>query len=176
MFDFSQQRYPKTWKEMSVDYRLMFVYHGCIMAMMMAGQGLLSLRQEILVVAVLVTVLAFISMRHRAQTNWQWPGASGKDALSAIGTAVLIVFFLYSATASFPPTMPQVLPWYLGGAGGIGMFGILNALKVVYLSETEFLLHCPTIDQYGQEIPRPSELPKPKLAEASWKKAIRSIY
>jgi len=93
MFDFSQQRYPKTWKEMSVDYRLMFVYHGSMMALMMMGQGLLSLRQEILVTAMLVTVLASISMRHRAHSNWRWPGVSGKDVFYAIGTAVVMFSF-----------------------------------------------------------------------------------
>ncbi len=175
MFDFSQQRYPKTWKEMSVDYRLMFVYHGSMMALMMMGQGLLSLRQEILVTAMLVTVLASISMRHRAHSNWRWPGVSGKDVFYAIGTAVVIVFFLYSVTTPFSPTMPQIFPWYSAGAG-IGIFGILSSLKLVYLSEAEFLLHCRTIDQYGQEIPLLSELPEPKLTEARWQKVTRGTY
>src|SRR5262245_51508027 len=31
------QRYPQSWKEMSLDFRLMMLYHGCMMAMFLFG-------------------------------------------------------------------------------------------------------------------------------------------
>lgn len=158
---------------MSVDFRLMFAYHGSMMVMMMAGVGL-SLQQEILITIALVTALVSISLRHRARLGWQWPGAKGKDVLTAIGTAILVVFFLFSATPLFPIDS-RILPWYLGGAG-IGTFGILSALKIATGTETEFLLHCTVIDQYGQEIPRLCEIPKPPVVEARWKKMARGTY
>lgn len=158
---------------MSVDFRLMFVYHGSMMVMMIAG-GVLSLQQEICITTVLVAVLVSISLRYRASLGWQWPGANGRDLLSAIGTAILIAFFLFSATPLFPVSS-HVLPWYLGAAG-IGTFGILSSLKVVSGTEADFLLHCTVIDQYGQQIPRFSELPKPKIVEAGWKKIARGVY
>ena len=158
---------------MSVDFRLMFAYHGSMMVMMVAGGGL-SLQQEILITTVLVTVLVSVSLRHRARVGWHWPGANGKDVLGAIGSATLIAFFLFSATPLFPLS-PQVFPWYLA-CGGIGAFGILSALKVVSGTESDFLLHCTVVDQYGQNIPRFSELPKPKIVEARWKKIARGVY
>jgi hypothetical protein len=73
MFDAPSQRYPKKWKEMSLDFKLMFAYHGCMMALFIAGQTL-SVREEILFTSVLVMVLAAISIRLRKATNWRWPG------------------------------------------------------------------------------------------------------
>lgn len=145
------------------------------MLMMVLGQAVLSFKAEILAVFALASILVSISMKHRSSTNWRWPGVGAKEVLSAIGTAVLIAFFLGSAMALFPAPDPHALPWYLAGAG-IGVFGVLSALKFVYLSEADFLLHCHTVDQYGQEIPRASELPPPRIVEATWKKALRGVY
>ena len=36
----AEVRYPKKWKEMSLNMKLMFGYHGSMMAMMMAGGSL----------------------------------------------------------------------------------------------------------------------------------------
>jgi len=173
MFNNSQRRRQQDWKSMSVDFRLMFVYHGCMMVMMMAGKGL-SPQQEILITTVLAAVLVSISLKHRANLGWQWPGINWKDVLSAIGTAILIALFLFSATPLFPVNS-QVLPWYLGAAG-IGVFGILSALKITSRTEAELLLHSTVIDQYGQQIPRICEIPKPKIFEARWKKIARRLY
>lgn len=174
MFEYSRRRDRQNWKGMSVDFRLMFVYHGSMMAMMIAGGGL-SLRQEILITTVLLAVLVSISLKHRASVGWHWPGVKRKDVLYAIGNAILVAFFLFGATPLFPPLGPRVLPWYLGG-GGIGTFSILSALKITFGTETEFLLHTTVIDQYGQQIPRVSELPEPKVVEAVWKKIARGVY
>jgi hypothetical protein len=48
MFDAPSQRYPKKWKEMSLDFKRVFAHHGCMMALFIAGQTL-SVREEILV-------------------------------------------------------------------------------------------------------------------------------
>jgi len=174
MFDAPSQRYPKKWKEMSLDFELMFVYHGCMMALFIAGQSL-SVHREVLLTTVLVTILALISIRHRRITNWRWPGIRPRDALFAIFGAAAVAFFLFSATPLFPPSDHRVLPWYLAGLG-IGVFGILTSLRVVDSSEADFLLHCRVIDQYGREIERTSEPPQPKDSEANWKELIRGIY
>lgn len=174
MAGFSRERNPKTWKDMSVDFRLFFVFHGSMMVLMMMG-GELSLRQEIFIVAALVAILVFIAMKHRTRSNWHWPGIGGKDVLFAIGIAVTVTFFLFAATPIFSPLNARMLPWYLAGAN-IGMFSILGALKLVYGSEVDFLLHCTAVNQYGQEFPLLSEIPKPKLIEAAWKKVARGIY
>jgi len=168
------QRYPKKWKEMSLDYKLMFVYHGSMMVLFMAGQTL-SVRQEILLTSALVVTLVLISLRHRRLTNWRWPPVLPSNVFWALFGAVAVAFFLYSASPLFPPSDHRFLPWYLAGLG-IGILGILTSLRVVDISEADYLLRCRTIDQYGREIEPASELPRRKEIEPPWKKMIRGIY
>src|SRR5580658_553918 len=174
MFDAPTERYPKKWKEMSLDFKLMFVYHGSMMVLFIAGQNL-SVRQEIMLTSFLVVVLVAISLRHRRLTNWRWPPVRPANALWALFGTVAISFFLFSATPLFPPSDHRVLPWYLAGLG-IGVFGILTSLRVVDASETDFVSHCRIIDQYGREIERTSGLPPSKESEPNWKKMIRGMY
>jgi hypothetical protein len=174
MFDLPTKPYPKTWKEQSLDFRLWFVYHICIMVLFFIG-GKLTLREEILIAVCVAGVLIFISRRHRRATHWHWPGIRTRDALFAIGTALAAAFFLYSASALFPPSDHRFLPWYLAGLG-MGSFGILSSLRIVYPSEAEFSMHCRTIDQYGREVDRTSEQPEATNIEPGWKKTVRGIY
>src|SRR6266436_548712 len=56
--------YPKQWKDMSLEFKLMFVYHGCMMVLFITG-GVFSLRQELVFTSVLLFVLTSISIRQR---------------------------------------------------------------------------------------------------------------
>jgi hypothetical protein len=168
------ERNPKTWKEMSVDFRLFFVYHGCMMVLFATG-GLLTLQQEILITLSVVGVLASISAWHRRASHWHWPGIRARDLLSAAGGPLLISFFLYAATPLFPPSTPQALPWYLAGLG-IGVFGILASLKVVCSSKAGFAAQCWTVDQYGREIEPVPAKPTEGPVAPKWKKVLRGTY
>lgn len=87
----------------------------------------------------------------------------------------LIAIFLYSATPLFPPNDSHSVPWYLAGLG-IGLFGVLQSLKIVCTSEAEFASNCTTIDQYGREI-KPSPGPSPvQLWEPNWKRVTKFVY
>jgi hypothetical protein len=174
MFDPPTQRYPEKWKEMSLDFKLMFVYHGSMMVLFIAGQNL-SVRQEIMLTSFLAVALVAISRRHRRLTNWRWPPVRPSNVFWAVCGALAVAFFLFSGTPLFPPSDHRVLPWYLAGLG-IGVFGILTSLRVVDPSEADFQSHCRIIDQYGREIERPSELPQPKESEPNWKKMTRGVY
>src|ERR1700752_3198253 len=136
MFDLPAKPYPKTWKEMSLDYRLMFIFHICIMILFVIGAKL-TLREEILIAASVASVMILISRRHRKSVHWRRPKIRTRDVLFAMGTALGMAFFLYSASPLFPPSNHRFLPWYLAGLG-IGSFGILSSLRIVYLSEAEF--------------------------------------
>jgi hypothetical protein len=174
MFDPPTQQYPKTWKEMSLDFKLLFVYHGCMMAMMIAGRNLAS-RQEIMLTGFLVIALVSISLRYRRMKHWHCPTIRRRDTFGALGIAILLIFFLFSAYQLFPLSDHNVLPWYFAGLG-IGVFGILTSLRIVYASEVDFLLNCRIIDEYGREIERTSETPEPGEREPRWKKITRGIY
>jgi len=108
-------RYPKKWKEMSLDLRLMFGYHVSMMVMMMAG-GSLTVRQELTIAATIAALIVLVSRYHRQRRHWRWPGVQLVDVLYAIGSIVLVSFFLYSATPLFPPNNGHIVPWYLAAS------------------------------------------------------------
>jgi hypothetical protein len=168
-------RYPKKWNEMSLDMRLMFGYHISMMVMMIAG-GSLTVRQELTIAAAIAVLIVLVSRYHRQKKHWRWPGVKPLDVLYAVAGIVLISFFLYAATPLFPPNNGHVVPWYLAGLG-IGLFGILQSLKVVYAAEAEFALNCMIIDQYGRELEPergPSSLVEPE--GANWKRVTKAVY
>jgi hypothetical protein len=113
------------WKDMSVDFRLMFVYHGSMMLMFLVGQAGLSVRMELQLTGLLAVVLIAISIKHRRQTNWRWPGVKASNVIYAVGSLALVAFFLFAGTPLFPPLIGAALPWYLAGLG-IGTFGVLS--------------------------------------------------
>jgi len=160
--------YPRKWKEMSFDFRLMFVYHGCMMALFVTG-GMFTTKQELLIAAVLVPVLTLLSLRHRNSIGWRWQGIETKDLAMAIGVAALMVFFLRAGSSLFPASDPRFLPWYLAGFG-IGFFNVLSTLKVVRSSESQMLA-----DSRTNRAEQPSNSAAEPL-EPGWHRIVRGIY
>jgi hypothetical protein len=165
-------RYPTKWSEYSLDFRLMFVYHGSMMVLFMVG-GIFSIKEELLVAALLLAILASISMRHRTNTNWRWPGARTKDVLIAIGGVALAIFFEFAATPLFPPSNPRFLPWYLAGFG-IALFGVLANLKVIQFSKADFLAECEPVGVPATPKPIADTVTGP--VDPLWKRVARGIY
>jgi hypothetical protein len=170
LFDQPTQNYPKKWKDMSLEYQLMFVYHGSMMGLLMSN-GALSTKQEILITAILGGVLTSISIRHRRTMNWHWSGISLKGVLSAGGVLVALGIFLFSASPLLPAGNPRFLPWYLAG-GGLGIFGVLSGLRLVHMSRSDFLKECSS--------PGGPEVSISTIGDAavdpSWKRKIRGAY
>src|SRR5438045_3738691 len=135
MFGPPKENSARSWKETSFDFRLHFVFHIATMVLFMTG-GSLTVQQELWVDAIVLIALLYAAIRHRRRMNWKRPALHHKDIFSAIGSAALIGVFLFAATPLFPPTNPRSLPWYLAGVG-IGAFGILGSLRIVYKSEIE---------------------------------------
>lgn len=171
----ADSRYPKSWKDMSLDMRLMSGYHISMMVMMAAG-GSLTVRQELTFAVAIAALIVLVSRNNRKKKHWRWPGVKPLDVLYAVCGAVLISFLLYSATPLFPPNNGHVVPWYLAGLG-LGLFGILQSLNVVYAAEAEFASNCMTIDQYGREL-EPMREPSSLVErhEANWKRIAKAVY
>jgi hypothetical protein len=167
-------RYPKNWKEMSLDMRLMFGYHISMMVMMVAG-GSLTVRQELTIAATIAALILLVSRYHRQKKHWRWPGIKPVNVLYALGGTCFISIFLYSATPLAPPNNGHIVPWYLAGLG-IGLFGILQSLKVAYASEAEFASDCMIIDQYGRELEPAHAPPSAPLSEPNWKRVTKVTY
>ena len=167
-------RYPKNWKEMSLDMRLMFGYHISMMGMMVAG-GSLTVRQELTIAATIASLILLVSHYHRQKKHWRWPGIKPVNVLYALGGIFFISIFLYSVTPLAPPNNGHIVPWYLAGLG-IGLFGILQSLKVAYASEAEFASDCMIIDQYGREL-EPAHAPSSEqVSEPNWKRVTKVTY
>lgn len=170
----ADSRYPKTWKEMSLDMRLLFGYHVSMMVMMATG-GDLTIQQELAIAAVIITIIVLLSRHHREKKHWRWPGVKPLNVLYALGGAFLIAFFLYSATPLAPPNDSHMGPWYLAGLG-IGVFGILQSLKIVYPTAAEFASNCMIVDQYGRELEPPREPTPAEPQEPNWKRVTKIVY
>lgn len=160
--------YPRKWKDMSLDFKLMFVYHGCMMFLFISGSRFTT-RQELLIAASLVAVLTILSLRHRTAIGWKWKGITTKDLAMAIGVGALLVFFLHSASPQFPASNPSFLPWYLAGFG-IGAFNILTTLKLVRSSEAQMRADC------SDALAEPKQQPKGESLEPRWHRIARGIF
>jgi hypothetical protein len=160
--------YPNKWKDMSLELKLMFVYHGCMMVLFASG-GAFTTKQELFFAGTLVVIITILSLRHRSAIGWCWQGVETKHLAMVIASVALLAFFLHSATPLFPPSNPRFLPWYLAGFG-IGTFNILAILKLVRNSESQMLADCrPSDSQAKAETP-------PVPSEPSWRRVVRGIY
>jgi hypothetical protein len=165
------KRRATSWKEMSAESRMMFVYHGCMMVLFITG-GVLTVKLELAIATTLIAIGTAFSLRRRREKNWHWRSPGVKGAAMTTGTVLLMAFFLYSATPMFSPARPQFLPWYLAGFG-IGLFNVLSALNLVKSSEAEFEAECgepppPSASASGQ-----TQLTSPP---ARWKQVVRGAF
>ena len=152
----------------------MFVYHGCMMLLFVAGRAL-SVKQELLATAILVVILISLSLRQRRNMNWRWPGGHAKGLLPAAGILAAAAIFEFAAIPSAPPSDPRFLPWHMAGMG-IVAFGILRAIKVVQFSKSDFLKECEAV-VVGDFRPSPASDAVPTaLADPLWKRATRAVY
>jgi len=137
MFSHRPSTYPRSWREMSLEFKSMFAYHIGMMVMFMAG-GLLTIPLEVGVALTLAAMCVLLSLRHRRLVGWRWPGVSTKDVLLALAVIVGGVVFLTAATPMFSPFEPYALPWYLAGVG-IVSFNVLIMLRVITYAESDFV-------------------------------------
>jgi hypothetical protein len=162
------ENYPRKWKDISLDFKLMFVYHGCMMVLFATG-GAFSSRQEIVFTGALLAVLVSISLKHRRSTNWRWQGIKSKDLLIAFGGVGLMGIFLYAATPLFSPSNSRFLPWYLAGFG-IGTFNVLQTLRLVQPSEAAFLADC------HEPVTQIEPAPSTASVGPRWQRVARGAY
>jgi len=114
----------------------MFGYHIAMMVMFITG--VVPVVYEIAIAGSIVLIIVLVSLRRRRELHWRWPRLGVADILKAIGVAAAIGVFLFVGSRNAPATDPHFLPWILAGAG-IGLFGVLQQLKLVAASESEFI-------------------------------------
>ncbi|WP_105258354.1 hypothetical protein [Pseudoalteromonas sp. T1lg88] len=154
-------------KNMSLDFKLMFVYH--IAMMILFGTRIIdNAAAQALFALALFVVLILISAVHKFRAQWQWPGIGLLGLPSAIlGVAFVYAFLAFAAYTinpdfSFPDlqninyidfieeswsviiataSVPAITPWYLAGIG-IGIFNLLSSLKIATTKKSEFVAQC----------------------------------
>lgn len=79
MFSWRPSMYPRSWREMSLEYKSMIVYHIGMLIMFMTGD-VLTVPFEAGVALALTAIGVLLSLRHRRQVGWRWPGVTITDA------------------------------------------------------------------------------------------------
>jgi hypothetical protein len=174
LFDVPDPSFPIRWRDFSPDYKLAFVYLGCMALLFMSG-GSLSLKQEVVAGIMVTTVLVSLSARHRQRMGWRWPGVGAKGVLAALGIVVAGGIFEFATSPGAPPSDPVYLPWHMLGFGG-GVLGMLIALRVVQPSRSDFLKQCEasTFADSGPEDSARSIPPTPM--DPLWKRGTRALF
>lgn len=160
--------------EMSLDARLAYGFHLCMVLLFFGGGTLLAETMqpqravgiEIAIAIVLACLLIGVSVMNRRVYGWRWPGARMTDAISAVALSMLMAAFLFAVTPLFPPTTPTALPWYLGGLA-FALWSMLQALHVVAYDQTAFEAAC-----RGERAQPP---PVARDATPEWKHWVKAL-
>jgi hypothetical protein len=164
--------YPRTWSEMSFEFKGMFLYHIAMMVMLLLGRSL-SFIEQILIAAAIMLAIVATSFVRRLRSEWHWKGLTVARAGGALLTAALMAYFLFSAAGgaaqeqsfSFQrPFGPGA--WVLAGFG-IAVFVVLNVLRVTHISESAFREDC------GDQALQPQPAPPP---EPRWKVITKYVF
>ena len=165
---------PTHWRDFSYDFRFLYVYFGCMAALFMLG-GSLTVREELAAAAILMAILVALSLKHRQNMNWQWPGIRTKRILTAVWIIVAAAVLDYVAGTLAPPSDPRFLPWHLGGLG-LAAFEVLVFLNVVQTSKTDFLRECALPGSVGIHPPPAIKAIPTAPLDPLWKRTIRGTY
>ncbi len=153
---------------MSFDFKLMFVFHGCMMILFIIG-GAFSVRQELEFTGALLVVLTSLSIRTAEYQTGTGTAQNPKDVLMAAGIGALICVFLYVATPQFSPLSSRFLPRYLAGFG-IGAFNVMQQLRLVFPFQSS--VSGRLREAHGQ----PRVPPPPPPVDPQWQRMIRATY
>ena len=161
---------PRTWSEMSFEFKGMFAYHVVMMVMMLAGGGL-ALIGQMTIAAAIVLVIAIASVIRRLRHKWRWQGVTPLRAGGAVLVITLMGYFLFAAAGGALQEQGLALqsglgPWALAGFG-IAVFSVLSVLRITHMSEKAFREEC------GEQAARPK--PEPP-AEPRWKAITKYAF
>jgi hypothetical protein len=165
--------YPRTWSDMSFDFKGMFLYHIAMMAMMLLGRGLAFIEQ-IFIAGAIMLVIAVASFVRRLRHRWHWRGLTVARGGGAVLMVALMGFFLFASAGGalqaqgFSFERPFYLgPWALA-ALGIAVFSILNVLRITHLSEKVYQEEC---GDQAQAQTEPAPPPEPR-----WKVITKYVF
>ncbi|WP_425397251.1 hypothetical protein [Aeoliella sp.] len=168
MSDDNEAKFPRTWQEMSLDYKLLTIFSLCVMFLWMVGQSLL-IQWQIAIVGVLLAGVAGVAIYHRVKTRWHWPGVGVRGVLGAVLGSACGLFFLCAAAIRISPLEPKWFPWFAFG-GGIILFSVLTSLRFAITAESDYQRCCGV-----QLLPTPIESDD-QTTKPSWKRSLRGAF
>ena len=154
-------------KNMSFDFKLMFVYHIAMMVLF-GARPIDNAYDQIIFAIALGVILIVASGFHKLKHNWSWPGLDIMNIPGVIFSLLFFyVFFGFTAYAMNPDipepeiqldnlpaiakeawpiimqaiSIPTFTPWYLAGFG-IVAFNILSSLNLANQKKSEFESQC----------------------------------
>jgi len=160
----SNDAYPTTWSEMSFELKGLFAYHITMAVMMVIGKAL-SFVDQVFVALSLALSIAIASAVRRLRHNWRWRGVGSFRALGALAVTAMIAYFVLAGTNFSLSRFVALAPWALAGVG-IGVFAVLNILRIVHFSEKGFLAEGGHRAEIGNNPP-----PEPR-----WKARVRLVF
>lgn len=164
--------YPRTWSEMSFEFKGMFAYHLSMMVMMLAGRSLAFIEQ-IAIAAGIAMIVTVASVVRRLRHKWRWQGLTPLRSAGAVLMVVLMAYFVFASAGGalqsqgFALNRPFALGAWVLGAAGLGLFMVLNILRITHLSEKVFLEEC------GDQALEPTPAPPP---EPRWKSITKYVF
>ena len=154
-------------RNISFDFKLMFVYHITMMVLFCVRPPI-NAKLQIIFTMLLAITLFIVSIIHKVKSRWVWPGLSLLSIPSIIFQLIFLYLFFtlasYSMNSSYSvadipfdsltlfvkETWPIILqamyrpvltPWFFAGFG-IVMFNILGSLSLVTQDKSEFESQC----------------------------------
>ncbi|MCW7490976.1 hypothetical protein [Leptospira meyeri] len=138
MIEENSNSFPNQWKDYSLDYKCILIYHGFMMILFLFGDKI-SISIQITIVALLLISIIIFSIKYRIRIRWNWPGVEVKNTFYAVIIITLGLFFFFSSINSYPLFKSQSFPWYAAGFGII-LFQVLNVLNITAYSKEKFEL------------------------------------
>tara|TARA_R110002072_G_scaffold36261_41_gene106897 strand:- start:6215 stop:6994 length:780 start_codon:yes stop_codon:yes gene_type:complete len=116
---------------------------------------------------VALVVLVVLSVKHRRERGWRWPGVRTKNVLGALAAVVVIGAFVAPVIAIGAPGPATA---WVGGVFGMGLFAILGALHLVQAHRDDFD-RCCTGERLAPEDLEPTAAKLP-----AWKRVIYIVF
>jgi hypothetical protein len=165
LFDQDKSNYPRSWGEMSFEFKCFFGYHIAMMVLAVVG-GMVLLQYKLLIVAAILGGVFVLSVRRRSAMDWHWRPPGIGQILSALFGVALVGVFIASAIPS-TPVNGATGTWYLAGFG-IGLFAFLRALGITHLAEADFVAECGPIIA--------AESKSGDIGDPVWKRVVRGAF
>jgi hypothetical protein len=171
LFDAPRSGQRRSWSDYSFDYQVFFVWEASLMALMFLSGIVQNIPTPVYegALGVWFLLLSSVALVHRRRESWRWPGLSGRDLAGAGFGAVLMGLFLFVFSRGLLPLSRATAPMLLF-ALSIGVFSVLQGLRLVQLNEEDFKKNC--ADAVASPEPQEAEGP----SDPKWMRIVRACY